>query len=218
MAKRITIFSGHYGSGKTNIALSYAYALREAHDRVAIADIDIVNPYFRTKDSEEELKTRDIRLICSAYANTNLDIPALPQDIYAVTDDKALYAVLDVGGDERGALALGRIAPAIREEDNYEMICVVNGCRPLTQTVEDTLTVMREIEAASGLRFTGVINNSNLGRETTPEMIRSYYAYGDAVAAAADLPLLYTAVPDFLEDAFRDEGRAILPISLQKKI
>ncbi len=218
MAKRITIFSGHYGSGKTNIALSHAYRLRESHKRVAIADIDIVNPYFRTKDSEEELKARDIRLICSAYANTNLDIPALPQDMYAVTDDRELYAVLDVGGDERGALALGRLAPAIREEDNYEMLCVVNGCRPLTRTAADTLEIMREIEAASGLRFTGIVNNSNLGSETTPELVRSYYAYGDEVAALSGLPLLYTVVPDTLAACFQNEDRRIQPIPLQKKL
>ncbi|MBQ5800845.1 MAG: P-loop NTPase, partial [Clostridia bacterium] len=100
--KRITILSGHYGSGKTNIAVNIALDLKSRHERVAVADIDIVNPYFRTKDSEELFEKEGIRLICSAYANTNVDIPALPQEMYAVTDDKSLYAVLDVGGDERG--------------------------------------------------------------------------------------------------------------------
>ena len=103
--KRITIVSGHYGSGKTNIAVNFALGLKEKYDNVAIADIDIVNPYFRTKDSEELLREKGIRLICSEYANTNVDIPALPQDMYATTDDRSIRAVLDVGVDERGALA-----------------------------------------------------------------------------------------------------------------
>ncbi len=216
--KRITIFSGHYGSGKTNIAVSAAVAAREVYPKVAIADIDIVNPYFRTKDSEELLSSLGIRLICSPYANSNVDIPALPQDIYAVTDDKETRFILDVGGDERGALALGRISPAIAEEGDYDMICVINRYRPLTCDVPMTLSVMAEIEAASGLKFTAVVNNSNLGRETTGEDVRASYEYADAVAAAADIPLIYTAVPDFLYPEMGNEGRRIVPISLQKKI
>ncbi len=216
--KRITIFSGHYGSGKTNIALSAARHLRKAHPRVAIADIDIVNPYFRTKDSEEELRAEDIRLICSKYANTNLDIPALPPDLYAVTDDRSLMCVLDVGGDERGALALGRIAPAILQENNYDMLCVINACRPLTQTAEDTLAVMREIEAAAGLRFTGIINNTNLGIETTATTVRASYPYAEEVARLSGLPLLCTTVPYFLASEMKDEPTPIFPISLQKHL
>ncbi len=216
--KRITIFSGHYGSGKTNIAVCTAIAAKEKYSKVAIADIDIVNPYFRTKDSEELLISHGIRLICSPYANSNVDIPALPQDMYSVTDDKTTRFILDVGGDERGALALGRISPAIAEENDYDMICVINRYRPLTRDAEMTLGVMSEIEAAAGLKFTALINNSNLGRETTRETVRNSYEYADAVASEAKLPLLYTAVPDFLYPEMQNEGRRIFPISLQKKI
>ena len=109
--KRITLIVGHYGSGKTNIAVNLAVKCREERERVAIADLDIVNPYFRTKDSLDLLREKDIRLIVSEYANTNLDIPALPQDMYAVTDDKDLTCILDIGGDDRGALVLGRLRP-----------------------------------------------------------------------------------------------------------
>ena len=157
--KRINIISGHYGSGKTNIALNLASLLKNQQENVAVADIDIVNPYFRTKDSEESLKEQGIRLICSPYANTNVDIPSLPQEIYSVTDDKSLYSILDVGGDERGALALGRIAPAIKEENNYQMLYVVNMYRPLTQDADSAIEVMREIEYACGLEFTGIVSN-----------------------------------------------------------
>ena len=116
--KRLILFCGHYGSGKTNVAVNYAKKLREIYDNVALADLDIVNPYFRTKDSSEELSKNGIRLICSDYANSNVDIPALPQDMYAVTDDKSLKCVLDIGGDDRGALVLGRLSDKIKEENN----------------------------------------------------------------------------------------------------
>ena len=107
MSKRITIFAGHYGSGKTNIAVNFALGLREEHDKVSIADLDIVNPYFRTKDSEKILAEKGIRLISSEYANSNVDVPALPAEAYSIIDDLSVRAVIDVGGDDRGALALG---------------------------------------------------------------------------------------------------------------
>ena len=123
--KRITMILGHYGSGKTNIAVNLAVAYRREKDNVAIADLDIVNPYFRTKDSLDLLQEKGIRLIVSEYANSNVDIPALPQDMYAVTDDKALTCILDIGGDDRGALVLGRLRPEIVKENNYEMLLVL---------------------------------------------------------------------------------------------
>lgn len=216
--KRITILSGHYGSGKTNIAVNLALALRRQRDRVAIADIDIVNPYFRTKDSEAALQRAGIRLICSAYANSNLDIPALPQDIYAITDDRSLSCILDVGGDERGALALGRIAPAIREENDYDMFCVVNKYRPLTRDAASTLEIMQEIEQACGLRFSGIINNSNLGRETTPDDVLQSVPYAQALSSLAGIPVLFTTVDSTLAERLRAQIDHIYPISLQKKL
>ena len=216
--KRITIFSGHYGSGKTNVALTYALSERAKGKKVAIADIDIVNPYFRTKDSEALLKERGIRLICSDYANTNVDIPALPQDIYAIVDDKSLTCILDVGGDERGALALGRISAAIREENDYDMIFVANRFRPLTSTVEGAMEVLREIEAAAGLRFTAIVNNSNLGAETAPEDILSSVQFGKALSEAAGLPLAATSVSESVYEALCGRMSGLYPIRLQKHL
>ena len=123
--KRITLLCGHYGSGKTNVAVNMAFDLKNQYENVAIADLDIVNPYFRSKDSSQEFTEKGIRLICSEYANTNVDIPALPPDMYALTDDKTIKAVIDVGGDDRGALALGRISPKLVEEGDYEMLMVI---------------------------------------------------------------------------------------------
>ena len=216
--KRITMLCGHYGSGKTNIALNMAYRLKETKENVAIADLDIVNPYFRTKDSEAELKKKGIRLIASEYAGTNVDIPALPQDMYSLTDDKNVYAVIDVGGDDRGALALGRIMPSIKAEDNYEIFLVINKYRPLTPDVESTLEVMAEIETAGSFKFTGIINNSNLGVLTTAEDVLSSIEYAESVAKATGLPLVYTSVNETLYNELEGKIDNLLPLKLQKKI
>ena len=154
---------------KLNIALNYARFLHEQGLPVTIADRDIVNPYFRTKDSEAQLASEGIGLICSPFANSNLDVPAMPKETYALIDSRTQYGVLDIGGDDRGALALGRYTPEIREENDFEMLLVVNRSRPLTRTPEDTGAVMREIEAACGLPFTGIVNNTNLGQQTEAE-------------------------------------------------
>ena len=216
--KRITIISGHYGSGKTNIAVSLALDLKKQHENTAIADIDIVNPYFRSKDSEKLLGDNGIRLICSEYANSNVDIPALPQEMYAVTDDKTMYSILDVGGDERGALALGRISPKIREENNYEMIYVVNKYRPLTSDSESAIEVMREIEAACKIKFTCIINNSNLGAETDEETVLSSLKYAEEIAEKTGLSVLYTTVSESLYPQLEDKIENLYPINLQKRM
>ena len=114
--KRITLFAGHYGSGKTNIAVNFAFDLRKKGLPVIIADLDIVNPYFRTADSRNELQEAGIELIAPEFANTNLDIPALPKELYRVTAEKDKHVVLDIGGDDSGAVALGRLTPDILKE------------------------------------------------------------------------------------------------------
>ena len=216
--KRIVLLSGHYGSGKTNIAVNLAFLLKKEHDRVAIADIDIVNPYFRTKDSEGELQCAGIRVISSQFANTNVDVPALPSDIYSITEDHGLAAVIDVGGDDRGALALGRWRDAILQEDNYEMLFVVNRFRPLTRTPEAAIEIMHEIETAAGMRFTAVVNNSNLGEETSAEDVLLSMEYADAICRLANLPLKMTTVHENLYPELKDKIQNLLPLKLQRKI
>ena len=212
--KRVTLFAGHYGSGKTNIAVNYAMCLAEAGLPVTIADLDIVNPYFRTKDSAEELASAGVGLISSAYANTNVDLPALPAELYALTENRERYAVLDVGGDDRGALALGRYTPAILEEGNYEMIFVANFYRPLTPTAEDALEVMREIEVAGKIPFTAIVHNSNLGEETTADAVLAKASEAERLSALSGLPILFTAA----SASVAAEIPEAFPLKLQKKI
>ena len=215
--KRLTLLCGHYGSGKTNIAVNMAMDLRKQKERVAVADLDIVNPYFRTKDSDADFAHAGIRLICSSFANSNLDLPAMPQDLYAITDDRDLSVILDIGGDDRGALALGRIAPAVLSENNYEMLMVINGRRPLTPDAPSTVEVLREIEAACGIPFTGIVNNTNLGIETTEETVLSSIPYAKETAALSGLPLVMTTVEESLYEPLRGKVENLFPLKLQNR-
>lgn len=214
--KRLTLFAGHYGSGKTNIALNYARWLKQNQLSVTIADLDIVNPYFRTKDSEDVLKYEGIKLICSEFANSNLDVPAMPKEIYSLVEDPNEYGVLDIGGDDRGALALGRYVPSILEENNYEMLAVVNRSRPLTRTVEDTIEVMHEIEHACGLPFTGIVNNTNLGQLTQTNDILASLQYADDLSRVTGLPIKMTCVKESLSETLKGHVENIFPLNLQK--
>lgn len=216
--KRVTIVCGHYGSGKTNVALNIAYNLKKMYEKVAIADIDIVNPYFRTKDSEQILKDNDIKLICSNYASTNIDVPSLPQEMFAVTHDPSAHYVVDVGGDERGALALGRLASDIKEENDYEMIFVFNKYRPLTSDLEKAMVVFNEIESAVGLKFTAIINNSNLAELTDAGTVLDSRACADALSKFTGLPIKFTSVKTNIAKTLCDKIENIYPLILQSKL
>ena len=212
--KRVTLFAGHYGSGKTNVAVNYAMHLSDSGLPVVIADLDVVNPYFRTKDSEVELAAHGIPLISSDYAGSNVDFPALPGSLYSLFDDHSSYAVLDIGGDDRGAFALGRYRDMMLSEDNYDMFLVINCFRPLTKTPELCVEIKEEIEEAAGIKFTGIVNNSNLGAETTVADVESSFDYANAVSSLTGLPIVMTTVMDGLEVS----GDNIFHIKLQKKI
>lgn len=215
--KRVTIFAGHYGSGKTNIAVNYALSLAREGKEVTIADLDIVNPYYRTKDSSEVLAANGIELISSPYANTNVDVPALPAEAYRVTDNLDRYAVIDVGGDDRGALAMGRYAPKLLEENNFDMLAVINCFRPLTSDAESTVEVMREIEFACKMPFTGIVNNSNLGKDTTEEDVLSSLAYAEEVSRLTGLPIVMNCVLESLYPALCEKISKIFPINIYVK-
>ena len=213
--KRLTLFAGHYGSGKTNIAVNYAIHLAQEGQPVCIADLDIVNPYFRTKDSAKELEEAGVTLISPRFANTNVDLPALPAEAYRLVQDKETFGIMDIGGDDRGAYALGRYVPSIKEENDYRMVFVANACRPLTPTAADALEVMREIEAACGLAFTCIVNNSNLGTETTPETVLSSQEFIQELCRLSGLPLWLTTAEKTVAESL--ELPNVFPLQLQEK-
>ena len=215
--KRLTLFAGHYGSGKTNIAVNYALMLAKEGKRVCIGDLDIVNPYFRTKDSAAWLDSVGVVLFSPVYANTNVDLPALPAEAYRLVQDKDCYAVADIGGDDRGAYALGRYVPAILQEQNYCMIFVANFCRPLTRTAEEALEVMREIEAACGLPFTHIVNNTNLGPETTAETVLGSLEHVNRLVELSGLPVLFHSAENQVAQELDGRLESVFPLQLQDK-
>jgi len=214
---RITLFAGHYGSGKTNIAVSYALSLRTRHENVAIVDLDIVNPYFRTKDGERDLANAGIELISSGYANSNLEAPALPPGAARLFDDKSLYGVIDLGGDDRGAFAAGRFAERLAAESNAAILFVLNRFRPLTADAESTIEVLHEIEQAAHFQFTGLVHNSNLGVQTTTDTILSSADYANEVAEKTGLPIVFTAVRDDLCSALQGKIANLFPVHIMQK-
>ena len=188
---RAIIITGHYGSGKTNIAVNLALEFADAGEKVCIIDLDIVNPYFRTADFDKLFKDKGIYLVAPQYANTNLDIPSLGFDLAALLRQYD-RVVIDVGGDDAGAIALGQYSTVLKNF-GYDMIYVVNSFRYLTSTPEEAIELLRDIELVSSLKATAVVNSSNLGASTTAEDVLGSVEYAKAAADAAGLPLLFTA-------------------------
>ena len=198
--KKITIITGHYGSGKTNLAVNLALRLADAGEKVTIVDFDIVNPYFRTADFAELFQKHGVTLAASMYANTSLDIPAISFDMERMAYEPG-YLIVDVGGDDAGAIGLGRYAEGFSAyvPEQLDMWYVINRYRYLTERPEETLELMYEIEAVSRMCHTGIVNNSNLGRETTADTIQQALPYAEETAAQAKLPLVYTTYRNDLE-------------------
>ncbi len=216
--KRMTLFAGHYGSGKTNIAVNYALYLKKLGEEVVIADLDIVNPYFRTRDSLEELNEAGIKLISSEFASSNVDLPALPQEVYSLLDKREEKAIMDIGGDDRGAYALGRYADAIKEENDYEMLFVFNKYRPLTPDAQSAYEIMQEIEAACKIKFTAIINNSNIGELTEAQDVINSLDSVNELSSITGLPVKMTAVRADLINNLNGKVENLFPLTLQKKI
>ncbi|WP_027629268.1 ATP synthase [Ruminiclostridium cellobioparum] len=215
--KRINIFTGHFGSGKTEVAVNYALKLAEAHYKTAIVDFDIVNPYFRTADAREELEKNNIWVILPMYANTNVDVPAIPSEIYSLFQKKEYKAVLDVGGDDLGAKAVSRFKEEILSDD-YEMFFVINTRRGMTDTPEKILEMIALVEDSANIKVTRLINNSNLLEETTPEIILEGNGIIFEVSEKLGIPLSITAglegVISRLESS-RLSGSELLPLRKQ---
>ena len=208
--KRVTLFMGHYGSGKTFISVNYALALKKIGKKVSVYDLDIVNPYFRTVDAEKTLKSAGINLVVSPYAETNVDIPAMNPESYRMTDDKEEFAVVDVGGDDRGALALGRFSDKLKEENDYDALFVLNCFRPETKNIESAITIMKEIETVSRMPFTGIVNCANLGEETTENEVEKGEKFAYEFSQKTGLPIKFTAISaDVIAEKFKNRKNVL---------
>ncbi len=209
--KRVNLFMGHYGSGKTTVAVNFAITLAKRKSKVSIYDLDIVNPYYRTVDALDMLEKEGVDLVVSPFAETNVDIPAMNSASYKMVDDLSRFAVVDVGGDDRGALALGRFSDKIKEENNYRVFMIINKFRPETRDLKGVLSIMEEIERAGKLKFTALINNSNLGRETTLKDIYEGEKFCKEIERETGVPLKITSVRADLAKEITDI-KNVLPV------
>ncbi len=216
--KRINIITGHYGSGKTEIAINMALKLKEQHDNVVICDMDIVNPYFRTNDAKEFLEQKGIRVIAPDYASTNIDIPVLPGDILSVFTDKSCYAVLDLGGDDDGAVALGQYHRYLKDED-YDMFYVLNALRPDTSSIDDIKALAANIEYMSRAKITGLINNTNLSYLSEPKHLADSMTFAKDAANALEVELKFvTGTKEMLSALSEDDKAKAFELELFMKL
>ncbi len=193
--KRVTVITGNYGCGKTNLAVNLALLL-EKRGKVSIVDIDTVNPYFRTADFTNFLRSKGISVFYPRYAGTNLDIPVLsfdPESIIAGSD----YTIIDAGGSEAGAYPIGTNRKTLEKlGDDPEMLYVFNMYRQTENSPREIVEMMREIERAAGLRCTALVNNSNLGADTTPLLIKKSEKFAKEVERLSGLPLKITCIEE----------------------
>ena len=218
MGAHIHIFVGHYGSGKTECAVNYAMEQARRGREVAMADLDIVNPYFRTREQAEMLGARGIRVVSSNFNNDwRVDIPGISSEIQSFFVENGRDNVIDVGGNAAGARVLARFRDQIRE-GSYEMWMVVNANRYETQTPEQVLDFAEGIQSVSGLRLTGLINNSHMLQETTLEDILRGDRVVREVSGRLRLPCVFcTCPPELLEECRRRQGELLgelVPISM----
>ena len=191
--KDVTVICGHYGCGKTNLALNLALDAANAGKKVTLVDLDVINPYFRSSEYEALLSEKGIELVAPVYANTNLDLPALSPRISSVFDS-GRTVIFDVGGDDAGASILGRFSAKVNAAD-YDMLYVINQYRVLSTEAAEAESLLREIESACRIQATGIVNNSHLKSETTAETVREAMAYAEETAKRLDLPLRFTTAP-----------------------
>ncbi len=216
--RRISIFTGHFGSGKTEIAVNYTLRLAERHPKTAIVDFDIVNPFFRTADVRKSLEDKGIRVITPTYANTNVDVPSLPPEINMLFEDREYRVVFDVGGDDLGAKVLSRYNESILQDD-YEMYFVINTRRPMTFSEKGIEEMILDIEASSQLKVNRLVNNTNLLGETTAGDIMEGMKIIAGVSGRLGIPVGFiSGMRPVLEQLPADAGVPVLGLDKYIKL
>ena len=191
--RRIKIVTGHFGSGKTEIAINLAFQEKMFHARVALNDLDVINTYYRSRDAAKELKKSGIELIAPKEKLATADLPIVSGEIYRILHDSSYRLIVDAGGDQDGATALGQYYHEWKDQD-VEMIFVLNANRPYVSSIDGILSTISRIEAASRLKVTGIINNSNVGHETTLEDISQGLTLSEIVSEKLEIPFLFTTI------------------------
>jgi len=191
--KRIRVIIGHYGSGKTEFAVNYALKLAEEGKKVAIADLDVVNPYFRSREKAEMMEAKGIKVIASSINAPAIDVPAISAAVLVPFQDKSVEGILDVGGDPAGARVLGRYQAEFKKNE-YDMFCVINANRPETDTAEKAIAYLRKIEATARAKVTGLINNTHLIEYTEVEDVMKGQKLVEEVSKQTGIPVKYVSV------------------------
>ena len=213
---RVSIITGHYGTGKTEFAVNLALAMAGEGTSVILADLDIVNPYFRSRERRSLLEEAGVRLISSSQACSDADVPALPAELLTILEDRSLRGVLDIGGDPVGARVLARFQPKIVQED-YQLIDVLNANRPEVRDREKAISYLRGIEATTGLACTGIVNNTHLCGETTEDEIRKGAALAAEVSKETGIPVLCHVAEEKFVSALSDLPETVFPITIKMK-
>ncbi|MBE6977281.1 MAG: hypothetical protein E7438_01375 [Ruminococcaceae bacterium] len=214
--KRIQIVTGHYGSGKTEYAVNLALHLAQDHENVALADMDIVNPYFRSYEQAKMLEDAGIRVIVTSCGGI-ADIPAINPEVMSIFQQEKWTGVLDIGGDPIGARVLARFAPQLKPED-FDLLFVLNANRPETKDVESALQYMRGIEAECRQKVTGIVNNTHLCGETTAEEILKGARLAQELSERTSLPVIHHAVQrKFVEQVQNKLSEPVLPMNIYMK-
>lgn len=188
--ERLILFTGHFGSGKTELAINYSIKLARQGQTVTIVDLDIVNPFFRSSEVRDVLEKEGVRLLLPNFVGTTVDIPSLPSEIYSVFQNRKGKVVFDVGGDDIGATVLGRYHPYFMQEP-YRMFFVINTRRPLSSTVKQIIEMLKSIEDHSRLKVTDLINNTNLMHETSLDHLLEGQAIVEQVSQKLNIPVAY---------------------------
>ena len=213
---RLLIITGHYGTGKTEFSVNLALDLAEAGEKVRLADLDIVNPYFRSRERKRELTAAGVQVITSSQACSDADVPALPAELLTVFQDQTCRGVLDIGGDPDGARVLARFQPQILRED-YQMLFVSNANRPEVRTPERALACLRGIAAVTGLRCGGIVSNTHLCGETTPEEVRKGARLAEELSRETRLPVLCHVAEEGVAAQLDGWDAPVYPITIRMK-
>lgn len=190
--KRVTIFTGNFGSGKTELAINYALTLNEKYNNVVLADLDVVNPYFRSREKSEFLEEKGVEVVYPKNLK-HADLPIISANVYKIINNEDNYGILDVGGDDDGAISLASVSKNL-EDNQYEMNMVVNTMRPSTNSVEGIKNMKIRIEERSKLKFDKIIANVNLGRDTSTEDIKNGYKIIKKAANELDLEIKFVSI------------------------
>ena len=213
---RVTVITGHYGTGKTELAVNLALAMAAEGIPAMLADLDIVNPYFRSRERRPLLEAAGVRVISSSQACSDADVPALPAELLTILENREIRGILDVGGDPVGARVLARFQPKILQED-YQLVCVLNANRPEVREAEAAVSYLRAIEAVTGLTCTGLVDNTHLCGETTLAQIRKGAALAGEVSLQTGIPVLCHVVEERFASEVSDLREPVFPITIKMK-